>query len=262
MITGKTRIYYMLAHPIDHVRTPEVINPIFQDRGIDAVMVPVHFSPEDLATGWQALKRTRNLGGMVVSVPLKEQAFALSDEVTPEAAELGAANAVRREADGRMVASNFDGPGFLQGLLNGGKDAAGRHALLLGAGGAGRAISFALMRSGVASLRIHDRDRDRAESVVADIRRHYPDARVRAGGNDPAGCDLIVNATPCGLHPDTDPLPLDLARLTPDMIVADIIMKPRETPLLIAARDLGCDIRYGAGMLDQQMELMLRFFGH
>ena len=74
--------------------------------------------------------------------------------------------------------------------------------------------------------------------------------------------DLVVNATPCGLHPETDPLPVDIAGLRPGMIVCDIIMKPRETPLLQAAVAAGCDVRYGAGMLDSQLELMLEFFGY
>ncbi|WP_140847356.1 shikimate dehydrogenase [Paracoccus sp. FO-3] len=261
MITGNTRIFFMLADPIHHVRTPEVLNPLFRARGIDAVMVPVHHAPADFAAAWQAMKRMRNLGGMVVSVPLKEQALELADRVGAEAQELGAANTVRREADGTMVAENFDGRGFLQGLLGGGADAQGREALLLGAGGAGRAIAFGLARSGVASLRVHDPDAARAQSLADRIAAGYPQLRVSAGPNDLDGVDLLVNASPCGLHPETDPAPVDLSRLRPEILVADIIMKPRETPLLRAAQDKGCQVRHGAPMLDCQLELMLEFFG-
>lgn len=262
MITGATKVFYMLAHPIDHVRTPEVLNPLFEARAIDAVMVPIHFAPEDFATGWAAMKRTRNLGGFVVSVPLKEQAAALADEVSETVRDLGAANSVRREADGRMVADNFDGPGFLEGLLGGGADARGRSALLIGAGGAGRSIGFALARSGVGALRIADADHDRARSLAGQVAARFPGLRVEAATDALDGVDLLVNATPCGLHPETDPLPVDIAELRSGMIVADIVMKPRETPLLTAARSAGCDVRYGAGMLDRQLELMLRFFGY
>ena len=125
MITGETKVFFMLAHPIGHVRTPEVLNPLLAARGVDAVMVPIHYAPEDFAVGWEAMKRTRNLGGIVVSVPLKEQAAAFADEVSDVARELGAANVVRRDEDGRMIATNFDGEGFLAGLLGGGSDAAG-----------------------------------------------------------------------------------------------------------------------------------------
>lgn len=262
MITGNTRIFFMLADPIHHVRTPEVLNPMFRARGIDAVMVPVHYAPADFAAAWQAMKRMRNLGGMVVSVPLKEQAIELADRVGDEAMELGAANTIRREEDGAMVTENFDGRGFLQGLLQGGADARGREALLLGAGGAGRAIAFGLARSGVASLRVHDPDAARAQSLADRIAASYPQLRATVGSNDLEGIDLLVNASPCGLQPETDPPPVNLSRLRPDILVADIIMKPRETPLLRAAQAKGCQIRYGAPMLDSQLELMLQFVGY
>jgi shikimate dehydrogenase len=261
-ITGTTKIYFMLAHPIEHVRSPEVFNPVFAARGIDAVMIAVHYAPEDFATGWAAMKRTRNLGGIVVSVPFKEQALALADAADETALSVGAANTVRRDPDGRMVAANFDGPGFMQGLLAGGSDAAGRNVLLVGAGGAGRSIAFNLATAGIASLHIHDIDAGRAVALAAGLRRRHPHLAVTSGAGDLAGRDLIVNATPCGLHPEADPLPVDIASLRPGMIVADIVMKPRETPLLVAAARAGCDVRYGAGMLDEQLGLMMRFFGY
>lgn len=262
MITGHTRIFYMLAHPIGHVRTPEVINPVFAKRNVDAVMIPVHFTPEDFAAGWDSIRKTRNLGGVVVSVPHKEQAYQLSDAAEEPAVELRAANVIRREPDGRMIATNMDGPGFITGMLNGGHDAHGRDALLVGAGGAGKAIAFALARSGCKSLRISDADGARAEALARDVATRYPRLTVHSGSNALSGSNLIVNATPCGLYPQTDPLPIDINALQPDMLVADIIMKPRETPLIKAALERGCEVRYGEGMLDAQIELMADYFGY
>ncbi|MCZ7934790.1 shikimate dehydrogenase [Agrobacterium leguminum] len=261
MISGSTKTFYMIAHPIHHVRTPEIINPVFEARGIDAIMVPVHFTPEDFKTGWEAIRRTQNLGGIVVSVPFKELAYELSDEVDEMARPLGAVNVVRRTGVGKLVATNLDGDGFLRGMLNGGHDAKGRKALVIGAGGAGKAISFALAGSGCASLRITDVNGDRATALVEDIRRRYGDLDVTVSDNALSDVDLVVNATPCGLHPETDPLPLDTDLLRPGMIVADIVMKPRDTPLLKAAVSAGCDVRYGAGMLDTQIDLMISYFG-
>jgi shikimate dehydrogenase len=262
MITGTTKIYFMLAHPIEHVRTPEVLNPIFKARGIDAVMVPLHFHPDEFAIGWRGLKAMRNLGGFVVSVPLKEAAFRLADAADESAAAVGAANTVRRESDGRMVCANFDGPGFMAGLLGGGGDAEGRRALLIGAGGAGTSIAFSLARAGAASIRLADIDPARTERLVAAVKGRHPAFDIAADAPDAAGCDLVINATPCGQHPDHDLLPLDVARLTPGTIVADIIMKPATTPLLAAAQKAGCDVRYGAGMLDRQLDMMMAFFGY
>jgi shikimate dehydrogenase len=262
MISGKTKIFYMLADPIGHVRTPEVINPVFASRGIDAVMVPIHYTPEDFALGWSAMKRTKNLGGIVVSVPLKEQALELADEADDVASELGAANVVRRSDDGRMVATNLDGRGFLRGVLNEGVDACDRRVLLVGAGGAGKAIAFSLAKTGCRSLRVSDVDGARAQALVHEISMRYPGFDITASSNHLADIDLLINATPCGLYPGKDPLPVDVSELRPDIMVADIIMKPRETPLLKAAQAAGCEIRYGAGMLDSQIGLMVSYFGY
>lgn len=262
MITGTTKIYFMLAHPIEHVRTPEVLNPIFEARGTDAVMLPLHFHPDDFANGWQALRKMRNLRGVVVSVPFKEAAFRLSDAAEDSAAAVRAANTVRRDSDGRMICANFDGPGFMAGLLGGGRDAIGRRVLLVGAGGAGASIAFSLVKAGAASIRLADLDRRRARRLVDAVKALTPAFDIVAGDADPTGCDLVINATPCGLHPDHDPLPIDVTRLAPGMVVADIIMKPNTTPLLAAALQVGCEVRYGAGMLDRQLEMMMAFFGH
>ncbi len=262
MISGTTTIFFMIAHPIAHVRTPEVINPLFEVRGIDAVVVPAHYHPDAFEAGWEGLRHIQNLGGVVVSVPLKEAAFRLSDMADDTAREIGAANAVRRTTDGRFVCANFDGPGFTAGVMNGGRDVIGRHVLLVGAGGGGSSIAFALAKAGAASIRIADLDGKRAERLVVAVRQRHPNLDVRAGPPDPAGRNLIINATPCGLYPETDPLPVDVNKLTPDMIVADIVMKPVLTPLLAAAERAGCAVRFGAGMLDSQAELMMRFFGY
>ncbi|CDX33822.1 Shikimate dehydrogenase substrate binding domain protein [Mesorhizobium sp. SOD10] len=262
MISGKTRIFYMLADPIGHVRTPEVINPVFASRGIDAVMVPIHYAPDDFALGWSAMKRTRNLGGVVVSVPLKEQALEFADEADDVARELGAANVIRRTGDGRMIATNLDGRGFLRGMLNEGVDARDRRVLLVGAGGAGKAIAYSLAKTGCRSLRVSDVDSVRAQALANDISKRYSGFDIRASDSRLIDVDLLINATPCGLNPDTDPLPVDISELRPSIMVADIIMKPRETPLLKAASVAGCEIRYGAGMLDSQIDLMVSYFGY
>lgn len=260
MITGKTKVFFMIADPIDHVRTPEVLNPLFRAKGLDAVMVPIHLTAETFAQGWAAMKLMPNLGGMVVSVPLKDQALALADEVLDPARRIGVANVIRRTPDGRMVATNLDGLGFLTGVLQG-DEARGRQALLLGAGGAGRAIAITLADQGLASFRIFDTDTARAAALAAEVSRLNPALAVSHGTNDLGTADLVINATPLGLHPETDPLPLDTSSLHPGVIVVDIVMKPRETPLLLAAAEKGCPVRYGAGMLDTQLELMIDHFG-
>jgi shikimate dehydrogenase len=262
LITGKTKLYYMLAHPIEHIRSPEVFNPLFEQHGIDAIMVPLHIHPEDYDSCWNTLRKSHNLGGFMVSVPLKEQTLHLCDESDELASEVGAANTVRREATGRMIAANFDGPGFVAGVIRDGRDAVGARVLLIGAGGAGASIAFSLAKVGVRSLLITDIDEMRADNLAAAVGARYRAIEVKSGECDLSDRKLIINATPCGLHPETDVLPVDVSQLRPDMIVADIIMKPKVTPLLAAAVKLGCDVRYGAGMLDMQAKLVMQFFGY
>jgi shikimate dehydrogenase len=262
VITGTTKIYFMIAHPIDHVRSPEVFNPIFVHREIDAVMTPLHYLPDQFEAAWAGLRYMQNLGGIIVSIPFKELCYRLSDSADGSAVAVRAANTVRREKSGKLTCANFDGPGFMTGLLNDGRDAVGKRALLIGAGGAGTSIAFSLADAGVRYLAIHDTDSRRAESLSARVRERHPGADIGAAvDNSPRGFDLIVNATPAGLHPETDPLPVPVEHLVPGMLVADIVMKPAVTPLLAAAKSRGCEVRCGAGMLNSQADLMMKFFG-
>ncbi|RFB87083.1 shikimate dehydrogenase [Rhizobium leguminosarum bv. trifolii] len=260
-ITGKTKIFYMIAHPIDHVRSPEVFNPWFEDNGVDAVMIPVHYRPDDFEAVWDSLRRTANLGGFMVSVPHKEKAYELCDEHHETAELVTAVNAVRRDAHGRLTGANFDGPGFMAGVLAGPHEVSGKSVLLVGAGGAGASIGFQLAKAEAERITISDLDTARATDLLDRILARFPRANVKLGGIDPKGHDIVVNATPCGLHPEADPIPVKLDNISPNMIIADIIMKPRVTPLLAAAKEIGCDVRYGGGMLDMQRDLTLDFYG-
>ena len=105
-------------------------------------------------------------------------------------------------------------------------------------------------------------DGRRAEKLATMVAAAHPGLNFRASAAEVRGPNLIINATPCGLKPHTDPLPIDIAELTPNMMVADIVMKPERTQLLAAAERAGCAVRFAAGMLDSQMNLMARFFGY
>ena len=259
-ITGKTRVFGCIADPIDHVRAPMVFNPIFEERGIDAVMVPVHVTPERLEDAVAGLKAQRNFGGMAVTVPHKLRLMELCDDVGRQGRLVGAVNAVRFDADRRMIGDNFDGAGFVAGMRAEGYEVTGRAVLQLGAGGAGRAIAFVLADAGVSRLVIHNRTRAKAEELAAAVSAAYPNVPVSVGESDPAGCDIVVNTTSAGLH-DGDPLPIDSALLRSDLLVAEIIMIPERTRLLESALEKGCKVHYGRHMLDHQIELIGEFLG-
>jgi len=259
-ITGKTRVYGCIADPIDHVRAPIVFNPIFESRGIDAVMVPVHVAPDRLEAAVAGFKAQLNFGGMAVTVPHKLRLMELCDEVGRQGRLVGAVNAVKFDTDRRMIGDNFDGAGFVAGMRAEGHEVSGRAVLQLGAGGAGRAIAFALADAGVSRLVIHNRTRSKAEELAAAVSAAYPDIPVSVGAAEPDGCEIVVNTTSAGLH-DGDPLPIDESLLTPDLLIAEIIMIPERTKLLEAAQAKGCRIQYGRHMLDHQIALIGEFMG-
>lgn len=259
-ITGHTRVYAHLAHPSAHVLTPQIFNSAFQARGLDAVTVSIDVSPDDLHDLVGGLRGWRNLAGIGVTMPHKEAIVSDVDEVLGLARFIKAVNNIRREPDGRLIALNTDGIGFVTGLRNAGRDPAGRHALLVGVGGAGRALAFALAEARVASLALANRTRERAERLALEIAEVFPDVPVSVQAPDPAGHDLVVNATSLGMR-DEAALPLDVDRLEPGTIVADIIVALPKTRLMREAERRQCIVHPGLLMLNAQVELVIDFLG-
>lgn len=258
-ITGRTTLYGIIADPIHHVKTPEMMNAIFAEMGHDGVMVPMHLRDADMPTFFEGIRTMQNLGGLIVTVPHKPRAMDFCDRIEGDAREIGAINTIRREADGTLVGVALDGRGFLGGLAEAGLTAKGQDTLLLGAGGAGAAVAFALAEAGVARLTIHNRSRDKAEDLAARIRARYPDVAIDTGAPQTAARDLIVNTTSLGLR-QGDPLPLEDLAFRPGQVVAEAIMDPEVTPLLATAKAAGARIHFGKPMLANQLRLMIAHF--
>lgn len=259
-LSGKTHLYAILAHPVAHVRAPEFFNPVFEARGLDAFIVPLHVRPEDLADVVPRLQKIGNLHGLVLTIPHKEAMARLCDELGPDGALVGAVNAVRFGEGGRLIGDMFDGVGLVRGALAHDISLKGKRALLVGAGGAGRAIAFALAKEGVRTLTIANRTTSRADALAADVTKAVSEVEVKNGPRDPTGHDVIINATSLGLH-EADPVPVDPDLLTPEMAVIEIIAAVEVTPLRRAAIDIGCRTMGGRAMVDHQIESQLRFFG-
>nr|AXL05397.1 shikimate dehydrogenase [uncultured bacterium] len=260
MISGTTRLYVVLGDPVTQVRSPGLLNPLFARLGVDAVLVPVHAKPGDLAQVVGGLRGIGNLDGIFVTVPHKTAAAGLADRRSPMVEITGSANALRREADGGWYAENFDGLGFVAGLAGAGHDPAGERVALVGAGGAGSAIAAALLAAGVDRLSVCDPDTAKLHALRDRLDAHWPGRTATSAEPDTDGAGLVVNATPLGLDPG-DPLPFRPRLLPPGCVVADIIMKPRETRLLREAAELGHPVHYGMHMLDGQLDSYRAFFG-
>jgi shikimate dehydrogenase len=258
--TRKTHLYAILADPVAHVRAAEFYNPVFHARGLDAFLFPLHVRPEDLADVVPRLKKLRNLRGLLLTIPHKEAMARLCDELGADGRLADAVNTVRFAADGRLIGDMFDGVGLVQGALASDLALKGKNVLLVGTGGAGRAIAFALAREGVRSLTLANRTASRAAALAADLADRVPGIPVGVGPPDPSGHEVIINATSLGLH-EADPLPVDPNLLTPAMDVIEIIAAVEVTPLRRAATDIGCRTMGGRAMVDHQIEAQLRFWG-
>lgn len=259
-VTGQTRILFILADPVEHVRGSALLTDFFQGRGVDAVVAPLHVRPAALETVLQGLRRLENVAGFGVTIPHKIAVVPLLDEVSDRARAVGAVNFVGRGADGRLRGDNIDGVGFIAGLRQGGVDPAGMSALQVGAGGAGRAIAFALAAAGVRRLRIANRSVRKAEELAAAVQAAHPACACEAGPAAPAGFALVVNTTSLGMQPG-DALPLPTEALTPGCVVAEVIMTPSVTPLMAAAQARGCRVIAGRAMLEGQMDAAARIAG-
>lgn len=257
--SGRADVFVMLAHPVGHAKSPGMFNEIFEQKGLDSLMVPMTCRPEDFDAFWAGLTAAENVRGVIISVPYKVAVYHKCAAAHDRAARVQSANSVRRQHDGTWYADNLDGVGFIDALKAGGHQVAGRKILQVGAGGAGASLAYCLAEAGAEEIRLTDIDADRAGTLASLVTKAFPRCRVTVGEADPSGMDMAVNATPIGMHAD-DPFPLDVAKLTPDMTVVDIIMEPAETALLRRAKEIGCRIQPGRPMMDFQVRGMSEFF--
>ena len=270
-ITGVTQVFGCIAHPTDHVRAPQLFNQIFAEQGLDKVMVPVDIEPAHLKEAIEGLRHMPNFAGSAVTIPHKLELAQYCDELGTGAQIAGAVNAISFTPDRVLIGDNFDGGGFVAGLFGENPLALSdpadtlkdKRVLVVGAGGAARAIALSLYETQPAQIDIANRTAERAEEVVSLLKKFAPDAPAAFMGLHDvvwAQYDVVINATSLGLH-DTDPLPIDPSQLRKDCLVCDIIMKPAETRLLKLAKEAGFTVHYGRHMLDYQLQLIGRFIG-
>ncbi len=251
-LTGKAKLAGVIGWPVAHSRSPALHGFWLSEHQIDGAYVPFAVRPETLAA---ALRGLAALGfrGANVTLPHKEQALALVDSASETARRIGAVNTIVIEKDGTLTGDNTDAFGFIENLREGarGFDAKTGPAVVVGAGGAARAILVALADAGAPEIRLINRTEARAEALAKAL-----GGKIRVvGWNDRAsaldGAALLVNSTTQGMTGE-DALDLDLARLPKTALVNDIVYVPVETTLLAAARMRGNPVVDGVGMLLHQ----------
>jgi shikimate dehydrogenase len=260
MISGKTTLIAHLGFPTEAFKAPMIYNPWFDKHGIDAVVVPMGVKPEDYAASLPQIFKFSNLRGALVTMPHKVTTMQLVDEVTPTARVAGACNAILKRPDGTLLGDQFDGAGFVRGVERKGRLFKGTRVLVSGAGGVGSAIAASIAAAGAAELMLFDMSEASANALAARLRDNYPQMKVSTGSKDPAGYDVVVNATPLGMK-DTDPLPFDVDRIDAGTFVGEVVMKTEFTPLLLAAKAKGCQVQVGTDMLFEMIPAYLEFFG-
>ena len=258
-ITGTTRLYGLVGDPLTTAKSPELLNRLFIERRTDAACVPFVVKADDLSAFVTGARAMGNLSGMLVTMPHKQKMLAFVDELHPTAREVGALNVIRCHDDGRWVGAMFDGLGCVLGMQWEGIHPANKSVLLVGAGGAGRAIAFAVASAGARTLTIFDVDERRADELAKSVAA-ATGCRTLFGAPDPRGCEIVINATALGMKPN-DAMPVDPDRLEPGSIVVDIVNAPDPTPLRRAARQRGCRTQDGRPMHEGQAVHALRFLG-
>ncbi len=263
MIRGTTQLVGIIGSPIAQVKSPENFNSWFNDNAVDVAMLPIDMREAELAGFVSAMRGWNNLRGCVVTVPYKLTMAELVDELSPRAAALRSVNVLRREQDGRLVGDNVDGDGFLNAAKAHGFDPLGKHALVIGSGGVGAAIAWALCEGGVRSLGIADLSETRTAAMKAILQNAFPNIEIHTQSSTLAEFDLVANATPVGMGGTGEtPLPANLLQsLRTEALVADVVTNPVITPFLELARSRGCRIQTGPEMARAQLGNLGAFMG-
>ncbi|MES2945532.1 MAG: shikimate dehydrogenase [Pseudomonadota bacterium] len=269
-VQGNTDVYLISGFPVEQVRAPEMFNLIFRTLAINAVLVPVHVAPENICNFVQAAFLATNVKGMLLTIPHKSLVMGLLSGCNDCAKVAGAVNGIRRNASGKLEGGLFDGLGFVASLDYFDIAYAGKRVLMVGAGGAAAAIAASLAIAGErapAEIALFDPMPGKAAALASHVlaaaqSAGHPDtSRVfAAASGDPAGFDVVINASPLGLKA-TDPLPFDVSRLDSGAAVLDILMKNQPTPLVQAVRARQLVAEPGFEMMIQQAPDYLEFFG-
>ena len=252
----KAELVGVLGYPVAENPTGVMQEAAFASAGLNWRYLTIEVKPEALLDAMRGV-RAFGMRGINLTIPHKVAVLSLLDEISPDAAMIGAVNTVRREGE-RLIGENTDGKGFLRGVREeAGVDPKGKRIVILGAGGAARAIAVELALAGAAEMTVHNRSVERGQTMVRDL-------ASRTGANahfEPwtgtyhvtPDVNILVNATSIGLFPDVDAMPdVSLAAARPDLLVCDVVPNPPETRLIQSARAQGLKVLTGLAMLVYQ----------
>jgi shikimate dehydrogenase len=262
MSLAKIPLAGVIGCPVAHSRSPQIQNHWLRTYGIDGYYMPMHVEPQDLETVIRSLPKAGFVGANI-TLPHKEAVMQIADKVTDRATLMGAANTLIFRQDGSILADNTDGYGFITNLHQGAPDwkpNAGP-ALVLGAGGACRAVIASLVEAGVPEIMLSNRTRERADQLRSEFGKRIRVVDWIQAGNAVEEASLVVNATSLGME-GKRPLRVPMDGLQSSCVVTDLVYTPRETDLIKAGKEAGCTVVDGLGMLlHQAVPGFERWFG-
>lgn len=262
-VDGSTLVYGVIGNPIAHTLSPLLHNAVFKKRNINAVFLPFNVKEDELPLAMEGLKAL-GIAGVNITVPHKQQAVHYVDAmIRPIDKAVGAINTLVF-SEGRMLGANTDGMGFIEDLARQFKfKAEGASVLVLGAGGASRALAFALIEGQVKHLYIYNRTLDRGRGLVEYLKKYFPEKKISIVESvedfKEKKVDLIVNGTSCGMK-DEDPFPINPDILKHTTLYYDLIYNPHQTKMVKEAIANGVVAVGGIGMLICQAVIAHRFW--
>ncbi|MHA2280636.1 MAG: shikimate dehydrogenase [Promethearchaeota archaeon] len=255
LITSKTKIFCVIGHPIEHSMSPIMWNPALHELGLDYVYLAFDVHPNNLE---KAIKGIRTLGikGINVTLPHKETVIKYLDEIDPIALKIGAVNTIKNE-EGILKARNTDAGGAKKALLDTGCNISGKNIVFLGAGGVARALAY-IMAEEANHITLTDLVEERAITLANEIKENMKiniEGKISNKDNINESlkrADILINATPIGMHPKVEETPITKDSLHGDLFVFDAVYNPLETRLMKEAVELGCQTLGGLDMLVNQ----------
>lgn len=242
-ITGKTKLTGLFGYPVEHTLSPIMHNAAFESLGLDYCYIAFSVHPDYLKDAVSSIKAL-NLCGVNITTPHKEKVILLLDEIDKEASFIGAVNTIVNSG-GTLIGYNTDGRGFMQSLSESNISVEGKDVLIVGTGGASRAISYCLSQK-AKGVFLYGRNKDKLEKLIRDLRKICDNVSAIENISSIDTFHIIINATPLGWKKE-DPLPIDTDLLRKDQIVCDLVYK--KTPFLENASKKGCTTIDGLGML-------------
>jgi shikimate dehydrogenase len=262
-ITARTKVLCVIGHPIEHSMSPIMHNAALKDLSLDYVYVAFNIPPNNLKKAVLGFKMF-NIKGINVTIPYKENIIPYLDEIDPLAEKIGAVNTIKNESK-YLIGKNTDASGAKKALLDAGCEITGKKALILGAGGAAKAVSFAISED-LDALYIVNRTEKRAIKLAKDLTNKMT---IKAIGKNMSintlknlvdEVDILINTTPLGMYPDIEESPISEEMLHNDLFVFDILYNPLETKLLKEASKIGCKTLGGLDMFVNQGALAFEWW--